>query len=453
MAAVAESPAVIAKKLAMLSIAAKTPLPCTEPRSCPICCEEITAKRPAVSCASCHQEACRACVQTYVLQSLNDPSCMHCKHVWDREFLDAHLTKSFMLGAYKSHRERVLVDREIAMLPATQAHLRGYREFKDLVRRLKEKAYTSRQEHRELDNRRVALEVLLRVGGREVPTETKETVQNNFVRACPVDGCRGFLSTDWKCGTCSVAVCAKCHEVKCEGHKCDPAAVATAELLAKDTKPCPKCASLIHKISGCDQMFCTQCAVAFSWRTGEIDRGHIHNPHFFEWRRRTGGEVAPRVAPPRFACEDRNARHDAVTAACNNGQLEKMYGLMGHVRAFATNNLGDVHEPVNLMLRLQYLDGEITRDQLKTKVQRREKLYLKKRAVRDVYDMFATTVYEILVAAGFGTKDVATAKVELRALVVYADECLDAIAKRFNMKTKTIKSIVKTEYPYAHAFI
>jgi ribosomal protein S27AE len=112
-----------------------------------------------------------------------------------------------------------------------------------------------------------------------------------FVRACPIEECRGFLSTAWKCGLCNVHTCSKCHVPKInkdEEHTCNPDDVATAELLAKDTKPCPKCGTGIFKIEGCNQMYCTECHTAFSWATGELETGFIHNPHYFEYRRRMG---------------------------------------------------------------------------------------------------------------------------------------------------------------------
>ena len=123
--------------------------------------------------------------------------------------------------------------------------------------------------------------------GRNVEMEKRA-----FVRACPHDACKGFLSTAWKCGLCENWTCPTCHEVKGPekdaAHTCDPNNVATAELLARDSRNCPKCAAGIFKINGCDQMWCTQCHTAFSWRTGRVETHMVHNPHYYEYQRAHG---------------------------------------------------------------------------------------------------------------------------------------------------------------------
>ena len=73
-----------------------------------------------------------------------------------------------------------------------------------------------------------------------------------------------------------------------EAHECNPDDVASAQAVRRDAKPCPKCSMAISKIDGCDQMWCVGCKTAFSWRTGKIQTGVIHNPHFFEWQRNGG---------------------------------------------------------------------------------------------------------------------------------------------------------------------
>ena len=66
------------------------------------------------------------------------------------------------------------------------------------------------------------------------------------------------------------------------------------KLIKQETKPCPTCGVRIYKISGCDQIWCVECKVAFSWRTGIIDKGVIHNPHFYEHMRNNNNGIAPR---------------------------------------------------------------------------------------------------------------------------------------------------------------
>ncbi len=82
-----------------------------------------------------------------------------------------------------------------------------------------------------------------------------DTEKKKFVRRCTVTGCNGFLSTAWKCEMCENWSCPDCFEVKGldrnAEHVCTADNLATAELLRRDTKPCPKCGEMISKIDGC----------------------------------------------------------------------------------------------------------------------------------------------------------------------------------------------------------
>ena len=246
-----------------------------------------------------------------------------------------------------------------------------------------------------------------------------------FVRACPVNECRGFLSTAWKCGVCTTWVCAKCHEVKAEqhdaGHLCNPDNVATAELLAKDTKPCPSCAAGIFKIAGCDQMWCTSCNSGFDWKSGKrIETNRIHNPHFFEY--------ASRILPLNAAA----AREDGGAAAGGGGaprgcqqQQEGMRGLPGngaiatlpfHCYEFAKAFRRSAHigqivgdryarlvgrdaEEAQEELAVTYLMSDITEQTWKQRLQRAEKRQRKYHAILDVirgYDVACSDVFQAL---------------------------------------------------------
>jgi hypothetical protein len=231
-----------------------------------VCCAAFTKQqRKPVECLYCEYAACASCVQQFLVSAPRDASCMSCAKTWNREFLAANLSRTWLHGPFKQHRERVLLEREVALLPASQALVENYRAARDLERQLRE----LEEEHRALQMRvrtialdsaymRARLQNLSAnhyrgAGGAAVPAERRV-----FVKACPADGCRGFLSTAWKCGVCGVYACKDCHELKGfvrDGpHECNPDNVATAALLAKDTKPCPKCAAMIYRIEGCDQV-------------------------------------------------------------------------------------------------------------------------------------------------------------------------------------------------------
>ena len=289
--------------------------------NCVICDEKFNkTKHTLVSCLYCGFGACKECCKTYLVDQ-QQPKCMgaSCNKTWTRRFLLDNFPGTFLQGEWRKSREKIAFDRETAQLPAAQevmerrkrieharvALQRVLSELRDLT-----KHYTKEYKKEKKTFQPGSLEVpadfaalrlrkgqLEQILNRRINRTPGENV-TQFVRACPAEECRGFLSADWKCGLCKIETCSKCHVIKTGGtepHTCNPDDVETAKLLAKDTKPCPKCHTGIFKIDGCDQMWCTQCHTAFSWRTGALEH-HIHNPHYYEWQRRTNGGVAPRVA-------------------------------------------------------------------------------------------------------------------------------------------------------------
>jgi hypothetical protein len=216
--------------------------------TCNICCDDYNkSTRSKISCAYCDFEVCRTCCETYIL-SENIPKCMKpdCGKEWSRKFLRENFTNVFLTSKYKEHLEDILFDQEKALLPATQPLVEEKIRKNNIQKQIKDVDNLIRelfQQKRELEHSLL------------IPSENVESDRAKFIRQCPANGCRGFLSTQWKCGICEQWSCPDCHELKgpsrdCE-HKCDPNNIETAKLLEKDSKPCPKCQSLIFKISGC----------------------------------------------------------------------------------------------------------------------------------------------------------------------------------------------------------
>lgn len=440
--------------------------------SCPVCCETFTEyKRKPVGCNYCHFSACMACVQKYILGSSSDPDCMSCHKPWNREFLDHVCTKAFVNGELKKHREQVLLEREQALLPASQGMVGNYREAMHLREVMHDQGEALRAATEELARLRREFDLtryhlgwieghgyrrsLAELGDRRAG-DTEEQ-HRSFIRACPAEGCRGFLSTAWKCGTCSTWVCPDCHELKGiekdAPHTCDPKNVATAQLLKRDSKPCPKCASLITKIEGCSQIWCTQCHTPFDWRTGQIvTHGVIHNPHYYEWQRQQNGGVAPRV-PGDVPCgglpgvweleNSLRAHHVPQGLRLEIMDCHRIIRHIQHVDMHGLANQYNVND--NADLRLAFLIKVIDEAEWKRKLQQREKKREKELALRHIYEMFTVTGSEILHEVVNGAKAPRAAALQLRSLQEYANTSIDKVASRFGANLKRIRTGARYE--------
>ena len=390
---------------------------------CSICCDNYNkSTREKICCGYCDFAACRSCCETYIL-SETIPKCMNttCAKEWSRKFIREKFTSVFINTRFKNHLEELLFDQEKALLPATQPIIEE-KIRKDNIK--KEMAV--------LDNLIQDLYVQKRQLERNLYTDQIDTSSkkvSNYVRACSSEGCRGFLSSQWKCGICEQWTCPECHELKgpdrdCE-HTCNPDLVETAKLLAKDTKSCPKCQTKIFKIDGCDQMWCTQCHTAFSWKTGAIQTS-IHNPHYYEWQRKNGG--APRVAGDVECGQElnhntfehfRNAilkgKHRRFLNYCDSSSIneydwnarhhslkDSAIDLSNIIRRVIHNERAELpqfrtlHLEKNQELRIQYLCNEIDEDTFKILVQRNDKKHRKNNEISQVIQVSITAATDII---------------------------------------------------------
>lgn len=209
---------------------------------CNICCEKYNIKvRTKINCEYCNFEACKVCYKKYLIDS-KKTKCMSnkCPNEWSLHFLYKNFTKSWINQEYKKIISQKYFDHEMMLMPVTQHKL----------------------------------------------TNNNKTISYK----CSNIDCNGFLSENWNCSLCHCDTCPNCHQLKTENHICNKEIVANIQLLEKDTKKCPTCYSLIHKINGCDQMWCTQCKTAFSWNTLKIEN-KVHNPHFYEYLRANNHNV------------------------------------------------------------------------------------------------------------------------------------------------------------------
>ena len=302
---------------------------------------------------------------------------------------------------------------------------------------------------------------------REALGKKSEIVRKKFVRACPEESCRGFLSAQWKCGVCDKWACPDCHVVKglvkdCE-HTCNPDDVATATLIMSDTRPCPNCRTNIFKIDGCDQMFCTQCHTGFSWKTGNIET-RIHNPHYFEWMNRNrnnpGAEAPIDRNPLEVICGreiDTNFLLGVTDLFSNKGINITQGGIYNPQTkevmniARAVIHITEVELPKymvedlpnNQESRIKYMRGKMTEEAFKTEVYRKYKDHEKKRENRDVLVMLRNTLTDIIFRFVEAVKlmpdesnqplsiECVAIIDELYSLIVYVNESFKAIADSY----------------------
>tara|TARA_B100001996_G_scaffold7428_1_gene6251 strand:- start:841 stop:2073 length:1233 start_codon:yes stop_codon:yes gene_type:complete len=310
---------------------------------------------------------------------------MFCKKPWTNDYLYQVLPKAFVNTDLKKTREKVLFDREIAQMPATQPAV----EQQIYIENQHQKKAEIHKKIKDLQKELVDTWLNIQRGNK--PSHDQAP---SFIRKCPHENCKGFLGQDWSCALCNSVVCKHCNEIIGEDHECNPDNVATANLLKKDTKPCPSCGEMIFKIHGCDQMYCTTCHTAFSWNRGTIETGAVHNPHYFEWRRLNGNNQREAGdfecgGLPRF---DNIGMYDNIT---KSNTLTLIYQRVSDIQNVALIRLRP--RPVNNeSLRIDYMRNKITTDQFMKKLQQIEKKNQKDNEVYQILRMLSDTLCEYL---------------------------------------------------------
>tara|TARA_Y100000389_G_C17429088_1_gene501418 strand:- start:570 stop:1679 length:1110 start_codon:yes stop_codon:yes gene_type:complete len=320
------------------------------------------------------------------------------------DFITKVTPVSFSNGSYRDKRASDLLSQEKSLLPTSQdlvERRKNNLRKQKLLEELKEEEAYLRERLREIQTAKNDI----KYGNTTV--EPKEKKQ--FIMSCTNGNCRGFLSSAWKCGTCECYVCSKCHAVKNgrddDQHVCNKDDVATAEMIKKETKPCPKCRIPIFKVSGCDLMWCTVCHVTFSWNKNEIvSVKHNHNPHFYAFQREMNNGEAPR-APGDDPCGYQNRLpnfNHLVNKLVNNYDREKVkliresHRLIWHIRDTVLprypNNIG-IDD--NSDLRVKYLMNEINEEYWVKTLKIRQKKSEKSRETNLILTMFVESLTDI----------------------------------------------------------
>jgi hypothetical protein len=212
---------------------------------------------------------------------------------------------------------------------------------------------------------------------------------------------------------------------------------------------------MICKIEGCDQMWCPQCHIAFSWRTGQKEAGVVHNPHFYEWQRRQNGGVAPRVAGdvpcggiPNYHQVRERVRTMRTTEMDTILNFHRIIQHVNNVEIARFHNVFNVAD--NEELRIQYLLGHITADTLKVSIQALEKKREKERAQRRAYELLVQGGTDVLsrIMAEVDLEKKRKILDEIDALRIYVNELLAKINERLKLSVPQYTSNWGITYPF-----
>lgn len=316
-------------------------------------------------------------------------------------------------------------------LEKRQKALEEYNKQTREHRRMEEAAPLHRARYMFMVDRNVA-DPLVNANIKKVDKKKK-----TFTWPCPQENCKGFLDDKYVCGLCDVRLCKKCHgrlekhqeqveddedekvvvnesdfktaveaqkaaaaesknnveDVKAaieedmkedekteskKKHKCKKADVETMKELKKSTRQCPRCPALIYRISGCAQVWCTQCFTAFDYVTGEIATGRIHNPHYFEYVQKHG--APPPGAEQKGQQMPRHNQQDVcglpnilqLSNFCHRNRIAvpilEMYREVDHIENITMAELRRTRDMVRtanhpLVMRINFMLNRITEDE------------------------------------------------------------------------------------------
>ena len=164
--------------------------------ACNVCGEDFNkTNRTKVTC-KCGFEACRECIKKYLMDQTTDAHCMSCKVQWNRQFLNESFEKTFITKTWKTYREKLLFEKELAMMPETQVYVEKLVniEKKEIEKKNMREELTKFLERFDACDKELS----------ELKNSGIDTSRREFIRHCPNGDCRGFLNTSLKITCASV---------------------------------------------------------------------------------------------------------------------------------------------------------------------------------------------------------------------------------------------------------
>jgi hypothetical protein len=272
------------------------------------------------------------------------------------------------------------------------------------------------------------------------------TLKNGNVKMhCIKPECKGFINESNNCGLCGIKVCKDCHEcmddVDGVEHVCKQENIESVKAIAAETKPCPTCHARVYKTEGCDQMFCVQCHTAFSWDTGMIDRGRIHNPHYFEWLRQRRQQMPREVGDvPCGGLPNWESIKTAIKPyginVMNLTYLQTVHKMIEFIqsREIQKYPVQEGRDEYLNEIAVDYMADKLSESQWKTKlltIEKKKELNIEKRLILDMILAVLIDIFRDLCVVS--SKDIIDAKTtEIDEIRKYFNKSMKNLGERFD---------------------
>jgi hypothetical protein len=240
------------------------------------------------------------------------------------------------------------------------------------------------------------------------PTPTSEEKEKKKFRiqfTCKVEDCKGTVTSDtWLCLLNNHEHCSSCHEWLQADHRCRKEDVRTINMILRNSVPCPRCHEPISRIDGCPQMYCTLCYTPFSYTTGEIEKGHIHNPHYVELLRTLSqdelvkrGIVVP--SPPTADPARVECLRDflVIRKTAENPKISSILRLVRHFQEPRHNlTLQEYNESTFLKEREHLAKNTLTEDKFRAKICRFVERNFRLKFLREIWESAVLCIESLL---------------------------------------------------------
>jgi hypothetical protein len=324
------------------------------------------------------------------------------------------------------------------------------RKTRERVKEMKAERLALKKRIRELNLEISASEQSLERGEvveEEGASESKgdETEGSEFYsRPCPIEDCKGSLSSRGKCGLCENLMCLKCENKKTEDHECNKDDVASVKEKMKGTVPCPSCGSRIFKTGGCQHMWCTKpgCETSFDWKTGKrISNSHNTNPHYYAFRTANGG--MPRD-PHDIPCGGLPPIRNTIAIFSRYSSIDgsEIQRSIPHNQTVMLPRYSPGAITDNIDLTVKFLMNEIKEEKYEKEIRARHKKREKLNSVYPLLEMYIQTMTEMLIrisgVSSQGEFDVVFS--EMVSLQEYTNKELEKLAKEFDNVMPVIRN-------------